>query len=103
MNRDEAEALAVKRNAHKSKALVHKTWKAIEENGQWGVKLLDDNAHKIQQAEKEMKKAREDARMALAFGNLDGFLDAARRNLMAQCQKTVSEYQEMNENPPSAD
>ena len=33
--KEEAEALAIKRNAHKGKHLTHKTWRAREVDGQW--------------------------------------------------------------------
>lgn len=42
MNKEAAEALALKRNAHKGRSLAHKTWRAREqEYGSWKVVLED--------------------------------------------------------------
>lgn len=91
MTKDEAQALADKRNAHKGKSLSNKEWIAVEENSEWGVKLVDSKAFMVAQAKKDAREAVLDGRAALSAGDLNGFVDAAGRHLLAQIKIDLSQ------------
>lgn len=84
MTKDEAEALANKRNAHKGKSLSNKEWVASEENGQWTVKLVDSKSFVVEQAQIEARNAIQDGRAAMLAGDVGAFLDAASRHLVSR-------------------
>lgn len=43
MTRDEAEAEAAKRERHKSKHMTNKRWAAVNWDGEWKVRLIDNH------------------------------------------------------------
>lgn len=76
----EAEALAAKREAHKPKHMMLKSWKAIEQpNGSWVVKLVDSAA--AQRQSTLAKRAEDQELMKAAF---EAALITRDRNLLVQ-------------------
>lgn len=72
-NKEEAEAIAAKREAHKPKHMVMKTWQAVpDEAGGYEVKLVE-SAHAKQQARQEQRREEtEEVRSAFARAMSNG-------------------------------
>lgn len=68
MTKEEAIALAEKRNAHKGKALAHKEWVPSEDNGAWSVKLIDSPSYQSKRASDEMADALSQAQSRRMIG-----------------------------------
>ena len=80
LDKAQAEALAAKREAHKSKHMHLKSWQAIEQDdGSYAVKLLDNAAGKHQAVMVQRAQDEELVRTAFAAAMLTG-----DRDLMAQ-------------------
>jgi len=77
MTREEAEALAAKREQHKSPGLALKQWRAVHNNVKgWHVALVDDD-------QQIGVRAMLNARAAYQRGDMVAFLDAAFEGTMA--------------------
>lgn len=88
MTKEEAEALARKREAHKPRTLHAKEWKAVHDPVKgWGVQLVDNILH-VEAA--KAAKARHDARTAFQAGDMRGFMDAAFEGTMASLRAEIA-------------
>lgn len=88
MTKQEAEALAEKREAHKSKHMTNKEWRAKHDSVKgWHVALVD-SVESLLLAE---VAAREKARRAVLRGDADAFLAAASDALLAQVRRKLGE------------
>lgn len=80
----EAVALAAKREAHKSKFMNEKEWRALHDSAKgWHVALVDTAEAIFWQQQREARRLRSFARDALSRGDAQGFLDAAGDALLA--------------------
>jgi hypothetical protein len=87
MDKNEAVALAEKRNKHKSPSLKDKAWQAVEQDGEWKVILVETKEAKIAKAKKLEQEALADAREAFFGGGTIGdFNDAASRMFSARME-----------------
>lgn len=83
MTFEEAEALAEKREAHKSKHMANKMWAPVHDSVKgWHVALVNNPAHIL--LEKRAK-----AFQALQDGDMKAFTDAAGEALLAHCQIAI--------------
>lgn len=84
MRKEEAEAQAAKREAHKNPALVGKEWQAYFDPARqtWSTRLVDYQ-HAIALAHMKI------ARQALRQGNMQVFMDAASDALLARVRATL--------------
>lgn len=95
MDRSEAEQLAIKRNAHKGKALWNKEWTAYNKaDGSWDIKLVDSVRAEKQARQKQYSEAVQEARNVIRHGGTLGDLRhavdkaaAAIQNLQAELGK----------------
>lgn len=87
----EAVALAAKREAHKSKFMNEKEWRAVHDSVKgWHVALVDTTEAIFWQQQREARYARSRARQALLSGDAQGFLDAAGDALLASVRSQFS-------------
>jgi hypothetical protein len=87
MRREEAEAVAAKREAHKPRHLQAKRWEARFVDGVkgWQAKLVDCPFH----LEREAEKKGEEARRLLMLGDAR-FFDVAGEALLARCKAALA-------------
>ena len=80
----DAEALAFKREKHKSKHLDHKHWTAVHDPVKgWHAALVNNH---VAIATMEAEAALDDARDAFRAGDMEAFLDAGAKALLARCR-----------------
>lgn len=85
MTKSEADALAFKREQHKSKHLTAKRWAAAHDSVKgWHVALID-NHHEL------ARQAKIEGRQAYLAGDVRAFMDAATKHLLATCAAAVAE------------
>ena len=83
MTQEDAIALAAKREQHKGRSLLHKRWSAQHNSVKgWHVALIDNHQHIARTEAEKMRKAK-------SRGDLEGFMDAAGRMLIAKCGATI--------------
>ncbi len=94
MTKNEAVALAEKRESHKSKHMVTKMWKALhtEEKG-WHVALV--NSPLV--AQMEIEKARQEVQNAYANCDIPEFLRLNFEYVMLKAKSELSEIAESNQ------
>lgn len=81
----EARALATKREAHRSKHLGTKHWRAVNDPVKgWHAALVEDQSHIY-------RMSRLKAQQALLTGDFEAFQAAARDNLMAKVRLALDE------------
>ena len=86
MSEEEAVALAAKREAHKSKYMTDKEWRAVNDSVKgWHVALVD-SAQGLWVAEQD---AKEKMRRAVRCGDMTSFLDAAYDASMASLRRQI--------------
>jgi hypothetical protein len=87
VRREEAEAAATKREAHKPRHLIAKRWQACYVDGVkgWQPRLVDCPFH----LEREAEKKRDEARRLLQLGDAR-FFDVAGEALLARCKAAIA-------------
>jgi hypothetical protein len=87
MGREEAEAQAAKREAHKPRRLTAKRWEAryVDDVKGWQPRLVDCPLH----LEREADRKREEARRLLMLGDAR-FFDVAGEALLARCKAAIA-------------
>lgn len=98
MTKEDAEALAIKRNANKGKSMSHMEWQVVEDGDGWKVQLLETTKHKLAKAHSEGVNAYRDARQALLNNDMDAFFNASDRILKANLDSIILDYEAKN--PP---
>lgn len=87
MTREEAEALAAKREAHKGRSLYTKEWRAVHNSVKgWHVALVDSALRLHQKADAAVDIARD----AFRRGDIGSFMDAASDALIARCKAQLA-------------
>lgn len=88
MTKADAQALAAKRERHKSKHLSNKRWVAAHDPVKgWHAALIDNHA---EIAIKEEEAALQAARAAFRSGDLNALLDAGAKALLARCRADIA-------------
>lgn len=88
MTRPEAEALAQKREAHKSKHMTEKEWRAVHDSVKgWHAALVDSRQHLL----RVEQEARQRARQALMSGDGIAFYHAASDALLASVKREIGD------------
>lgn len=88
MTREEAEALAQKREAHKSKHMTASEWRAVHDSVKgWHVSLVDSHASLMRREQ----EARVKARQAMLAGDAHAFVEFATDALLASVKRQIGD------------